>query len=88
MPGDAGGPISLVIVAEVHMSGVTNVNGAGAVMTYKEGPSALMQGMELMTLPPKDTPRADAEKGSMREPTTMKRAKNFVNAGIFSLYTG
>jgi hypothetical protein len=33
MPGDAGGPISLVMVAGVQMSGVTNVNGAGAVIT-------------------------------------------------------
>ena len=70
------------------MSGVTNVNGAGAVMTYKEGPSALMQGTELITLPPKDTPRADAEKGRVRTPTTVKIAKNLVNDGIFSLYTG
>lgn len=69
------------------MSGVTNVKGAGAVMTYSEGPSALMQGIELITLPPKEMPSAEAEKGRARAPATMRTAKNFVNVGIFSLYT-
>lgn len=69
------------------MSGVINVNGAGAVMTYKEGPSGLRQGIELITLPPNEIPSAEADKGSKNAPIIMKAAGIVGSIRMFSLYT-
>src|SRR3990167_3792066 len=75
------------MVAGVHIRGVTKVNGAGAVMTYKEGPSGLRQGIELITLPPNEIPSADAGVGSKNAPIIMNAAGIKRSMRMFSLYT-
>lgn len=76
-----------VFVAGVHISGVMNVKPNGTVITYKEGPSALMQGTELITRPPNEMPSAEAEKGSVNAATAMKIARILVSWAMFLLYT-
>lgn len=64
-PPGSGGPASIVMVAGVHIY-VRGKVPEGTMVTKSEGPSTLMHGSTVTTLPPKETPTAYAGSGASK----------------------